>query len=260
VKRYSYRERDYAFGQVMLTLRTSIGLTQAGLADLLGVSRRAVAEWEAGRSYPKAEHLKQVIALGVQQQAFPSGREVEEIRALWRAAHQKVWLDESWLAALLDKQHPPLELVRPLAVEQTGGTDQIIAPPAFRPRVDWGDALAVSALHGRKPELAAFCQWVVQERCCVVSVLGMGGIGKSALAIRLMQQVATHFQVVIFRSLRDAPPAKRCWRSASRCSPRSRWIWCLPASNDVSACCWSTCVALVSCWRKVMSGAICVRA
>ena len=71
---YQYRERDYAFGQEMLTLRTHIGLTQAGLADLLGVSRRAVADWEAGSSYPKAEHLKQVIALGVQQQAFPTGR------------------------------------------------------------------------------------------------------------------------------------------------------------------------------------------
>jgi len=44
VKRLSYRERDYAFGQAMLTLRTTIGLTQAGLADLLGLSRRAVAE------------------------------------------------------------------------------------------------------------------------------------------------------------------------------------------------------------------------
>ena len=44
VKRTLYRERDYAFGQLMLTLRTSIGLTQAGLADLLHISRRAVAE------------------------------------------------------------------------------------------------------------------------------------------------------------------------------------------------------------------------
>ena len=60
VKRYSYGERDYAFGQVMLTLRTHIGLTQAGLADQLGVSRRAVAEWEAGSSYPKAHHLQHV--------------------------------------------------------------------------------------------------------------------------------------------------------------------------------------------------------
>ena len=34
--RHSYRERDYAFGQVMLKLRTSIGLTQAGLAGRFG--------------------------------------------------------------------------------------------------------------------------------------------------------------------------------------------------------------------------------
>jgi hypothetical protein len=41
VKRSSrYDERGYAFGQAMLTLRTNIGLTQAGLADLLHVSRR----------------------------------------------------------------------------------------------------------------------------------------------------------------------------------------------------------------------------
>ena len=42
MKRFSYGERDYAFGQAMLSLRTTIGLTQAGLADLLGVSRKAV--------------------------------------------------------------------------------------------------------------------------------------------------------------------------------------------------------------------------
>ncbi len=33
--RHSYPERDYTFGQVMLKLRTSIGLTQAGLAERL---------------------------------------------------------------------------------------------------------------------------------------------------------------------------------------------------------------------------------
>ena len=34
--RHSYREHDYTFGQAMLTLRTSLGLAQAGLAALLG--------------------------------------------------------------------------------------------------------------------------------------------------------------------------------------------------------------------------------
>jgi len=33
MKRSSYGEHDYAFGQAMLTLRTPIGLTQAGLPN-----------------------------------------------------------------------------------------------------------------------------------------------------------------------------------------------------------------------------------
>ena len=38
-----------------------------------------------------------------------------------------------------------------------------------------------------------------------MSVLGMGGMGKLALVVRAMQQLAEHFAVVLFRSLRDAP-------------------------------------------------------
>ena len=43
MKRSLYGEPDYAFGQLMLTLRTHMGLTQASLAKLLRVSRRAVS-------------------------------------------------------------------------------------------------------------------------------------------------------------------------------------------------------------------------
>ena len=77
MKRYSYGERDYSFGQRMLSLRTRIGLTQAGLAKRLGVSRRAVSEWEAGSNYPTAVHLPHVLELGVRQRAFAPGREEE---------------------------------------------------------------------------------------------------------------------------------------------------------------------------------------
>jgi transcriptional regulator with XRE-family HTH domain len=57
MKRSSYSERDYAFGQAMLRLRSSIGLTQASVAGLLGISRKAVSNWEVGDSYPKVSHL-----------------------------------------------------------------------------------------------------------------------------------------------------------------------------------------------------------
>ena len=51
----------------MLALRMATGLTQAGLADLLGVARHAVSGWESGQSYPTVEHLKHFIALALQQ-------------------------------------------------------------------------------------------------------------------------------------------------------------------------------------------------
>src|SRR2546429_2713590 len=199
VKRARYREPDTAFGQLMLTLRTRIGLTQAGLAKLLGISRHAVAAWEAGRSYPTAEHLQTCIALGVQKQAFTSGRPAQEIRALWHAAHQKVLLDEAWLQRLLSQQPSPFMEV---AVEPTRGADRVSTPPftsdkggrdetsrneawgassrglqvpqAFSGRrVDWGEALDVPSFYGREEELTTLEQWMVQERCLVVSVLGL---------------------------------------------------------------------------------------
>ncbi len=141
MKKSSYREHDYTFGQQMLALRTAIGLTQATLANLLGISRNAVGGWEVGQSYPKVEHLKAFIALGLQQRVFAAGREAEEIRALWRDAHQKVLLDESWLREVLNQQ---TSLRGDVAVEQAPGADQISAPPTgSEPRVDWGEALDV---------------------------------------------------------------------------------------------------------------------
>ena len=87
MKKSSYREQDYAFGKLMLRLRLATGLTQAGLAQRLEVSRNAVGDWEVGQSYPTAEHLKAFIVLALQQQVWAFGREAEEVRALWRAAH-----------------------------------------------------------------------------------------------------------------------------------------------------------------------------
>ncbi len=205
MKRSSYGERDYAFGQSMLTLRTTLGLTQAELADRLGVSRRAVGEWEGGLSYPKAERLKQIIELAVKQQAFAAGREEEEICAFWKAAHQKVPLDEYWLSTLLGRSQPHLELVAPRPSTPLPAQPTDAAREALGPRIDWGEALDMPSFYGREPELATLARWVLEEGCRMVSVLGMGGIGKSALVVSSMQRLAAHFEVVLFRSLRDAP-------------------------------------------------------
>jgi transcriptional regulator with XRE-family HTH domain/DNA-binding transcriptional regulator GbsR (MarR family) len=210
---YSYGERDYRFGQTMATLRTALGLTQAELARFLQVSRRAVGGWESGSSYPKAEHLKTLIELCIHKQTFfPVGQEAEEIHALWKAAHQKVLLDEQWLSTLLKQSRPPFILLpyqpgKQLPPAEPATTHQLRAGAfsAQTPRIDWGEALSSSTFYGREQELDQLEQWIVQERCQVVSILGMGGLGKSALAASLMQRVIKHFQMGCFRSLRNTP-------------------------------------------------------
>jgi WD40 repeat protein/DNA-binding SARP family transcriptional activator len=71
---------------------------------------------------------------------------------------------------------------------------------------DWGEAPEIDGFYGREDELATLECWVVDERCRVVAILGMGGMGKTMLASRLARQIAQHYDAVIWRSLLNAPP------------------------------------------------------
>ncbi len=75
-------------------------------------------------------------------------------------------------------------------------------------RQDWGDAIDVSIFSGRVVELTTLKQWVVQDRCRLIALFGMAGIGKTTLAVRSAQQLQDEFEYVFWRSLRNAPPIK----------------------------------------------------
>lgn len=70
---------------------------------------------------------------------------------------------------------------------------------------DWGEAPDVSIFYGRSDELAELEQWIVTERCRIVGLVGMGGIGKTHLSVKLAEQIQEQFNYVIWRSLRNAP-------------------------------------------------------
>ena len=54
---------DFDFGNRLCELRRSAGLTQAALAEKLGVTNKAVSKWENGRAKPTTDILRKLSAL-----------------------------------------------------------------------------------------------------------------------------------------------------------------------------------------------------
>ncbi len=70
---------------------------------------------------------------------------------------------------------------------------------------DWGEAPDISIFYDRSNELAQLEQWIVTERCRLVGIVGMGGIGKTHLSVKLAERIQEQFDYVIWRSLHNAP-------------------------------------------------------
>ena len=74
---------------------------------------------------------------------------------------------------------------------------------------DWGEAIDVSEFYGRTTELTTLQQWIIADKCRLIALLGMGGIGKTALSVKLAKTIANQFDFVIWRSLRESPPVDK---------------------------------------------------
>lgn len=94
-------------------------------------------------------------------------------------------------------------------------------PPLVSPQIDWGEAIALDAFYGRQQESHLLEQWIMRDRCRLVGIFGVGGIGKTSLSASLTQKIANaqlvsaypqhaacrtpQFEYIIWRSLRNAP-------------------------------------------------------
>lgn len=86
-------------------------------------------------------------------------------------------------------------------------------------RKDWADAPDVSTFFGRETEITCLKNWILRDRCRLVAIvgmkgigktgltvkLGMGGIGKTGLSLKLAQGIQEDFDYVIWRSVLNAP-------------------------------------------------------
>ena len=156
-------------------------LTPVGLLELQKVKIDLEANTENGKVPIFADKLSELSQLDMQT--------VKKILAC------KVGVDKRTLECLFDACN--LEL-----------TESCYSKLNRNRRQDWGEAIDVSVFYGRTCELKALEKLVFNDRCRLLALLGMGGIGKTTLSIKFARQIETKFDCVIWKSLRDAPPVE----------------------------------------------------
>jgi WD40 repeat protein len=137
----------------------------------------------------------------------PTGLRVELSRGLYRYIENLTDLPiKSWSNVSKQLEKAGYKLHK----NSTDATNQIttIQNPKskIQNRIDWGEAIDVSIFYGRTNELAKLQQWIERDKCRLVALLGMGGIGKTALSVKLAQLVQEGFEFVVWHSLRDSTP------------------------------------------------------
>ncbi|MEA5537604.1 NB-ARC domain-containing protein [Limnoraphis robusta Tam1] len=83
----------------------------------------------------------------------------------------------------------------------------LTTPSPVKPqKIDWIEAIDVSTFYGRETELTTLKQWIIDDRCRVVAISGIQGIGKTSIASKLAGQIQNDFEYIIWRNLDHAPP------------------------------------------------------
>ncbi len=188
-------------------LRTWVFSSQAEAARHFGVTHTTVSRYENGRLTPPVGYLASLTQLILARLAGSESQVVAHQEQLLNEINQAVrmgypdqpllhtWADLLTVSASYaahTKERRPAPGVQPL-------------PVAHQAYVDWGEAPDVKTFVGRAAELTQLTAWVRDPRCRLVAILGMGGVGKTTLATRLVEEVRGDFDFVIWRSLRSAP-------------------------------------------------------
>jgi hypothetical protein len=182
------------------------------------------------------DHLQEAILRGTwQRQKYPeiaktcyrSEAHVKKVASkLWKVLSEKLGEDinqsnfaytvERWQFSIVSSHfgnnaqvgkfkvcgNHPESLETPNLEKQNQETSSKTQP---KQRLDLGDAPEPNLFYNRTSELTTLENWIL-GRTRLITILGLSGIGKTALTLQLISQIQHEFDYIIWRSLRNSPP------------------------------------------------------
>ena len=93
-------------------------------------------------------------------------------------------------------RHPPNTPNSPPPNQETSNTKQ-----PETPHQDLSEMPDLGAFYDRTPELETLTTWILQAQCRLIAITGISGIGKTSLAVQIVQQIKNQFDYIIWRTI-----------------------------------------------------------
>lgn len=73
------------------------------------------------------------------------------------------------------------------------------------PIIDLTTAPELNYNYGRNSEIYTLKEWILEDKTRLITIYGLSGIGKTALTLKLISEINTQFDYIIYRSLEHLP-------------------------------------------------------
>ncbi|CAD0230939.1 WD-repeat protein (Modular protein) [Planktothrix agardhii] len=93
-------------------------------------------------------------------------------------------------------RHPPNIPNSPPPNQETPNTKQ----PEISHQ-DLSEMPDLGTFYDRTPELETLTTWILQAQCRLIAITGISGIGKTSLAVQIVQQIKNQFDYIIWRTI-----------------------------------------------------------
>jgi WD40 repeat protein/transcriptional regulator with XRE-family HTH domain len=187
--------QENTLGARMRIARMQKGISLSDLAKTIGYTKGRLSTVENGYGRPSRELVlayEQALAL--------------EPGALLSEQEGGVSLGRRY--SLLPASVPEQATVQAMPVVPVRDQQNWHAEGDHRVQEYVGEAPRISSFYGRTQELVQLRTLLVKDHCRVVTILGIGGIGKTMLVSVLKEQVKDAFDFVYWRTLQNAPPLR----------------------------------------------------